>query len=103
MADAVEEISRIPSIEDIGAGVAMLRARSVEAVIATVSWSFAARALADRWGFSEVWGADLALDAVSGRFTGRVARHFGPEDKAAFVEQQCQRAGIRMDQGRRSR
>lgn len=98
LADAAEEMSRIASIEDIAAGVAMLRRRSVEAFIATVSWSFAARALADLWGFSQVCGADLELDEVSGRFTGRVARHFRPDDKAAFVEKHCQRAGIGMDQ-----
>lgn len=98
LADAAKEMSRIASIEDIAAGVAMLRRRSVEAIIATVSWSFAARALADMWGFSQVCGADLELDEASGRFTGRVARHFRPDDKAAFVEQHCQRAGIGMDQ-----
>lgn len=98
LADAADAMSRIASIEDIAAGVAMLRRRSVEAFIATVSWSFAARALADTWGFSQVCGADLELDEVSGRFTGRVARHFRPDDKAAYVKQHCQRAGIGMDQ-----
>lgn len=98
LADALKEMSGIPSIADIAAGVAMLRARSVEVVIATVSWSFAARALADLWGCSEVWGADLEVDPGSGRFTGRVARHFAPEDKAASLGQYCHRAGIGMDQ-----
>ena len=98
LADAVEVMSRIPSIDDIGLGVAMLRQRSVEAFIATVSWSFAAQALADLWGFSQVCGADLALDRASGLFTGRVARHFEPEDKVAYVAEHCRRAGIGMDQ-----
>jgi len=98
LADAAEEMTRIPSIEDIPAGLALLRRRSVDAVIATVSWSFAARALADLWGFSEVCGADLEVDATSGRFTGRVARHFRPEDKVSFAAQHCQRVGIVMDQ-----
>jgi phosphoserine phosphatase len=98
LADAVEVMSRIPSIDDIGLGVAMLRQRSVEAFIATVSWSFAAQALADLWGFSQVCGADLALDRASGLFTGRVARHFEPEDKVAYVAEHCRHAGIGMDQ-----
>jgi phosphoserine phosphatase len=98
LADAVEVMSRIPSIDDIGLGVAMLRHRSVEAFIATVSWSFAAQALADLWGFSQVCGADLELDGASGVFTGRVARHFEPEDKVAYVAEHCRRAGIGMDQ-----
>lgn len=98
LADAVEVMSRIPSIDDIGPGVAMLRQRSVEAFLATVSWSFAARALADLWGFSQVCGADLELDRASGLFTGRVARHFEPEDKVAFVAEHCRRTGIGMEQ-----
>ncbi len=98
LADAVEVMSRIPSIDDIGLGVAMLRQRTVEAFIATVSWSFAARALADLWGFTQVCGADLELDGASGLFTGRVARHFQPEDKVAYVAEQCRRAGIGMGQ-----
>ncbi len=98
LADAVEVISRIPSIDDIGLGVAMLRQRSVEAFIATVSWSFAAQALADLWGFTQVCGADLELDGASGLFTGRVARHFEPEDKVAYVAEHCRRTGIGMDQ-----
>ena len=98
LADAVEVMSRIPSIDDIGLGVAMLRQRSVEAFIATVSWSFAAQALADLWGFTQVCGADLELDGTSELFTGRVARHFEPEDKVAYVADHCRRAGIGMDQ-----
>lgn len=98
LADALEVMSRIPSIDDIGLGVAMLRQRSVEVFIATVSWSFAARALADLWGFSQVCGADLELDRASGLFTGRVARHFEPEDKVAFVAEHCRRVGIGMEQ-----
>ncbi len=98
LADAVHVMSRIPSIDDIGPGVAMLRQRSVEAFIATVSWSFAAQALADLWGFSQVCGADLELDGASGLFTGRVARHFEPEDKVAYVAEHCRGAGIGMDQ-----
>lgn len=98
LTDAVEAVSRIPSIEDIALGVTMLRQRSVEAFIATVSWSFAAQALADLWGFTRACGADLELDRASGLFTGRVTRHFEPEDKVAYVAEHCRRAGIGMDQ-----
>jgi len=98
LADAVDHMSTIPRIDDIRAGVTMLQQRSVEAYVATVSWSFAARGLADLWGFSEVCGADLELDPSSARFTGRVARHFGPEDKVAFVAERCRRAGIGLEQ-----
>ncbi len=97
LADAMGAMSTIPSVDDIAAGVAMLQQRSVQACIATVSWSFAARTLAGLWGFSDVCGADLELDP-SDRFTGRVARHFGPEDKVAFVVERCRRAGVGLEQ-----
>ncbi len=73
VADAVEAAARIPSIGGIAEGVALLRQRSVEACIATVSWRFAAQALADRAGFTHVRGAELEVDG-RGSFTGRVAR-----------------------------
>lgn len=95
--EAVDVMARIPRIFDIEEGVNALRGQAVEATIATVSWSFAARALADLWGFGAVVGADLDVDA-SGRFTGRVARHIEPEDKVVFAEEHCRRTGIGMDQ-----
>jgi phosphoserine phosphatase len=63
----------------------MLRARNVDSLIATVSWSFAARALADAWGFSTGCGADLETDPAGRVFTGDVSRHFAPTDKVAFA------------------
>lgn len=98
LADAAQQMSRIPLLDDISTGVELLRGRSVDAVIVTVSWSFAAQALADLWGFTHAYGADLELDSTTGHFTGTVARHFRPQDKALVVEQHCQRAGISMEQ-----
>jgi len=98
LSDAVEAMSNIPALDDIALGVAALRHRSVEVVIATVSWSFAAKGLADLWGFSDVCGAELELDRTSERFTGRVAQHFKPEDKVGFVSEHCRRMGIGMEQ-----
>lgn len=98
LADAVAVLSRISHVDDIAHGVAMLGQRSVDAAIATVSWSFAAQSLADLWGFSQACGADLEVDEASGLFTGRVARHFQPQDKVARVAEHCQRVGIDMEQ-----
>lgn len=98
LSDAIEAMSDIPSLDDIALGVDALAQRSVEVVIATVSWSFAARGLADLWGFSDVCGAELELDRTSEYFTGRVAHHFQPEDKVAFVSEHCRRMGIGMEQ-----
>jgi phosphoserine phosphatase len=98
LADATAVLGQIPSLDDIALGVSLLSKRGVEAAIATVSWSFAAQALADLWGFTRVRGADLEVDDATGLFTGRVSRHCEPEDKVNFVAAQCQRLGIGLDQ-----
>jgi phosphoserine phosphatase len=98
LADATAVMAQIPSLDDIALGVSLLGRRGIEAVIATVSWSFAAAALADLWGFTRVRGADLEVDDATGRFTGRVSRHCEPEDKVTFVAEQCQRLGVGPDQ-----
>lgn len=95
--DAEQEILTVPSLTDIPEAVAALHARSVTTMIATVSWSFAATALADLWSFQQACGADLEVDQATGRFTGKVARHFQPQDKVARVEQICQRLSIGLE------
>lgn len=93
VADASAVMAQISSLDDIALGVSLLSGRGLDAVIATVSWSFAAEALADLWGFTRVRGADLEVDGATGLFTGRVSRHCEPEDKVTFVAEQCQRSG----------
>lgn len=70
LADATVVMAQIPSLDDVALGVSLLATRGVEAVIATVSWSFAAAALANLWGFTRVRGVDLEVDDATGRFTG---------------------------------
>ncbi|PZS32534.1 MAG: haloacid dehalogenase [Pseudonocardiales bacterium] len=96
--EATAVMARIASLDDIALGVSLLSKRGIEAVIATVSWSFAAQALADLWGFTRVRGADLEVDDATRLFTGRVSRHCEPEDKVTFVAEQCQRLGVGLDQ-----
>lgn len=98
LADAADAMSNIASIDDIASGARLLQQRGVDGVIATVSWSFAARSLAELWGFAHAGGADLQVDAATGLFTGRVARHFEPADKVSFVEEHCRKGGFGMDQ-----
>jgi len=47
-------------------------------------------------------GADLVVQQrtpdATGLFTGRVSRHYEPEDKVTFVAEQCQRLGVGLDQ-----
>jgi len=50
VADASAVMAQIPSLDDITLGVSLLSGCGIEAVIATVSWSFAAEALARSYG-----------------------------------------------------
>jgi phosphoserine phosphatase len=97
VADAAAAMAPISSLDDIALGVGLLKDRGIEAVIATAGWSFSARALGDLWGFTDARGVDLEVDST-GRFTGRVSRHFEPEDKVGYVDEQCRRLGIGLDQ-----
>jgi phosphoserine phosphatase len=98
LAEAAAAMAQIPSLEDIALGVSLLNRCGIEAVIATAGWSFAARALADLWGFADVRGVDLEVDDETGLFTGRVGRHCEPEDKVTFVAERCLRLGVGLDQ-----
>ena len=97
VSEAVAAMSSITALTDVESGVALLRQRGVETLIATVSWRFAAQTLAERWGFSGAHGAELEVDQESGSFTGRVARHFAPDDKVSAVEAHCRRSGFGLD------
>jgi phosphoserine phosphatase len=98
LADARAALASVPCLDDIAVGVDALHLRGIEAVIATASWSFAAQALADQWGFDAVRGVDLEVDAATGTFTGRISRDCEPEDKIAFVTERCADLGVRLEQ-----
>jgi phosphoserine phosphatase len=60
--------------------------------IATVTHSWAAEAVARRFGFDAWCGTEMAIEGD--RFGGAVARHFDAEDKADFVERVCRDRGV---------
>lgn len=97
LADAEAAMMQVPGLDDIAVGVGLLGGRGIDAVIATVSWSFTAAALAELWGFTGGYGTELEVDGTTGRFTGRVSRHCEPEDKVGYVADRCRRLGIGLD------
>lgn len=93
--DIAVRMGSVPCIDGIEQGIRLLDERGVVPVIATVSWDFAARCLADRYGFAAVSG--VQMEQRGGRLTGRVAAHFERADKVAFVREVCARHGVTMD------
>ena len=95
--DVTLAMASVPCISDIDEGVRCLNRDGISALICTVSWTFAAKCLADRFGFVAVSGTVMGVDGV-GRLSGRVERYFEPEDKVAFVRDYCSANGVGLDQ-----
>jgi phosphoserine phosphatase len=81
-----------PWIEGIGETVDALHAAGAHVVLATVTLRFAAEVAADRFGFDDCCGTELAV--ADGRFTGTVSRHCAAGDKADFAGEVCARRGV---------
>ena len=97
IADVAEAMTRAPCIDDISEGVEHLASRGVDALLCTVTWTFAAQCVADRFGFSAVSGTVMHVDG-DGILAGRVARYFEPEDKVAFLRDYCESCDLGMNQ-----
>jgi phosphoserine phosphatase len=87
------ELERLPLIAGIAETVDALRAAGTAVVLATVTWRFAAEAVAERFGFDAALGG-TRIAAADGRVLGRVERHCDEHDKAAGVAAWCAERGI---------
>lgn len=83
LSDIALALSDAPFIPGIVATLDALRSEGIVPILATVTWRFAARVVADRFGFAEASGTELG--EADGCPTGIVTRHFNGADKAAFV------------------
>ena len=97
IAEVAEAMTRAPCIDDIREGVEQLASRGVDALLCTVTWSFAAQCVADQFGFSAVSGTVMHVDG-DGILAGRVAQYFEPEDKVAFLRDYCESRDLSMNQ-----
>ena len=70
----------------VDTAIALLRKAGIEVAIATITWRFAAKWLADRIGVSRVFGTEL------GR--GETIRHVWPRDKGAFLVALAKELGV---------
>lgn len=97
IAEVAEVMDAAPCIDDIGEGVKQLASRGVDALLCTVTWSFVAQCVADRFGFSAVSGTVMQVDG-DGVLAGRVAQYFEPEDKVVFLRDYCEARDLGMHQ-----
>jgi phosphoserine phosphatase len=96
----VSEIERhvlgIPLIAGFQQVVDELKSHGCHVLLVTVTWSFAARALAARYGLDGFAGAVMA--EADGVLLGRVERHFEAGDKSRFVRAYAACHGIEMSE-----
>lgn len=71
-----------------------LAATGVHLLLGTITCSFVAERLSDRYGFAAFSGTEMQV--TDGVLSGSVARYFDEHDKARFVEQWCRRNGLLM-------
>jgi len=87
-------LSRLPTIRGLAPTLRTLSAAGIPAVIATVTWTFAVRYYARRFGFAGFSGT--AMRESAGRLSGRVARYCSEGAKRDFVRAFAERRGIAM-------
>lgn len=83
-------------LRDAGYVVRALKVRGVAVVLATVTWQFAAAAVARTAGIPFHTG--VRLETLRGRFTGRVVEPFDELDKLAFVDRVRRSLGATLDE-----
>jgi phosphoserine phosphatase len=70
----------------------VLRERGLRVLLTTVTWTFAAEYLVDRYGFDATSGTRMA-ESAEGELLGRVERYCDEFGKLAFVEEDAARHG----------
>ena len=68
----------------------------VSLLLGTITWSFAAGMLRERYGFAAVSGTEMRVN--DGILSGIVTRYFDEHDKVRFVEKWCVQNGFSMSQ-----
>jgi phosphoserine phosphatase len=74
----------------------VLAGAQVSLLLGTITWSFAAEMLRERYGFQAVSGTEM--QASNGVLSGVVSRYFDEHDKLRFVEDWCAQSGYSMSQ-----
>jgi phosphoserine phosphatase len=94
--DAWQVLNEGPWIDGMTETFQTLTAAGVSLLLGTITWSFAAEMLRERFGFAAVSGTEMT--ATDGVLSGRVSRYFDEQDKVRFVEKWCKQNGYLMSQ-----
>ena len=95
--EAWDRFESLPLIDGLEETIAWLRERSIYCLIGTVTWTFAAEFLAERYGFDAYCGCGMDVDE-QGILTGTISQPIEAEEKAAFVRDFCKENGFDISQ-----
>jgi phosphoserine phosphatase len=95
-ADVWRVLAEGPWIDGMADTFQALRSAGASLLLGTITWSFAAEMLRERYGFAAVSGTEM--QAADGILSGTVDRYFDEHDKARFVEEWCTQKGFSMCQ-----
>lgn len=96
VAGAWRVLANGPWIDGMAETFQALAAAEVSLLLGTITWSFAAEMLRERYGFAAVSGTEM--QSSDGVLSGVVSRYFDEYDKVRFVEEWCTRNGYSMSQ-----
>jgi phosphoserine phosphatase len=85
-----------PWIDGMAETFRALAAAQVSLLLGTITWSFAAEMLRERYSFQAASGTEMQAD--DGVLSGAVSRYFDEHDKVCFVEEWCAQNGYSMSQ-----
>jgi phosphoserine phosphatase len=96
MDEVVEAIRTLSFIDGIDETFSILRRQEIHLLLGTVTWSFAARIIAERFKL-DGWSGCVMGESAPGTLSGTVVTHFDESSKRAFVEEYCAKHSISMD------
>lgn len=94
--EVVEAMQTLSLIDGIDETFAILRRQGIHLLLGTVTWSFAARIIAERFKL-DGWSGCVMGESAPGTLSGTVVTHFDEFSKRAFVEEYCAKHSIPMD------
>lgn len=94
--DDIAEVLRSACwLDGIRPAVESFHESGLEVVLASITWAFAGRIVADHFRLDDACGTEMGV--VGGILNGEVLTHCGPSEKAAFAVGRCRLAGLARD------
>jgi phosphoserine phosphatase len=95
--EVAKAMSTIALIDGIPETFSILRRQGISIILTTITWSFAAQIIAERFKM-DAWTGCVMGESAPGTLNGTVVTDFDEFAKRGFVEDYCAKHSIPMDQ-----